>query len=789
MAKKTSAYGIQRPLEDVFPVPIVSARAPTTSDKNFEIGQLWIYTTTGQIYGLANVASGSATWSALGPGASDVDTLTADSGGAISPTAGTIILAGGTNITSVGTAGPGTITFNLDAAITLATSVSSPIYTVAAATDLNINAATGQDIIMKMGDAAGANKVSFVDSASVEVAAIDSNGGWTFGSITFTGLLTASASATIETAGTALNLGSDNSGDAVNLGVGTVARAINVGTSAAAHVISIGNAAAGAITLDTAAGISLDSATASNFTVTGASADLTLGATGGSINITATEAAADAVVITASDGAGGVQIKAGTGGILIGNEADTTTIDVGDIAPTAARTITIGGGTVVTASVTDTIDIGPDGATTNADSVKTVNVNGGGVTTGQVLTNIATGAITSGTHTVSIQSGNAAAGTVATNVSTGTGTKTVNFGNADGLTTVNIDAITLINDSINVNTSINTGTSTGAVSIGNAAAGALAMDTAAGISLDGATASNFTVTGAADLTLNSTAGSVNIDGGEADPAAISIQASDAAGGIDVDFGTGGLAIDGTGGAYVITSDTASSLGVTGGGIDLTLDSAAGRNVITGGEAAADAVRIQADDAAGGIDIDSGTGGITLDSTGAFSIDGATASNVTVTGAAADLTLGATGGSINITATEAAADAVVITASDAAGGIDLTTGGGSIDLSSSGLVSVVADTSSTASPTAAATMNVRVGTATFTGFTTAAAGAQQFTITNSFIGTSSSILVTACNEGGNDAQMTITRVNRASGSMVVTLTNNGAAALNGNVAITFWVLSN
>ena len=789
MAKKTSAYGIQRPLEDVFPVPIVSARAPTTSDKNFEIGQLWIYTTTGQIYGLANVASGSATWSALGPGASDVDTLTADSGGAISPTAGTIILAGGTNITSVGTAGPGTITFNLDAAITLATSVSSPIYTVAAATDLNINAATGQDIIMKMGDAAGANKVSFVDSASVEVAAIDSNGGWTFGSITFTGLLTASASATIETAGTALNLGSDNSGDAVNLGVGTVARAINVGTSAAAHVISIGNAAAGAITLDTAAGISLDSATASNFTVTGASADLTLGATGGSINITATEAAADAVVITASDGAGGVQIKAGTGGILIGNEADTTTIDVGDIAPTAARTITIGGGTVVTASVTDTIDIGPDGATTNADSVKTVNVNGGGVTTGQVLTNIATGAITSGTHTVSIQSGNAAAGTVATNVSTGTGTKTVNFGNADGLTTVNIDAITLINDSINVNTSINTGTSTGAVSIGNAAAGALAMDTAAGISLDGATASNFTVTGAADLTLNSTAGSVNIDGGEADPAAISIQASDAAGGIDVDFGTGGLAIDGTGGAYVITSDTASSLGVTKRGIDLTLDSAAGRNVITGGEAAADAVRIQADDAAGGIDIDSGTGGITLDSTGAFSIDGATASNVTVTGAAADLTLGATGGSINITATEAAADAVVITASDAAGGIDLTTGGGSIDLSSSGLVSVVADTSSTASPTAAATMNVRVGTATFTGFTTAAAGAQQFTITNSFIGTSSSILVTACNEGGNDAQMTITRVNRASGSMVVTLTNNGAAALNGNVAITFWVLSN
>lgn len=39
-----------------------------------------------------------------------------------------------------------------------------------------IAAPAGQDLDIKMGDAAGANKISFLDSASVEVASLDSNG-------------------------------------------------------------------------------------------------------------------------------------------------------------------------------------------------------------------------------------------------------------------------------------------------------------------------------------------------------------------------------------------------------------------------------------------------------------------------------------------------------------------------------------------------------------------------------------------------------------------------------------
>lgn len=174
--KYNKSYGLSNPLQNIFPEPIVAQRVPATSDTGYRLGQLWVDQTTGQIYGLASVASASATWSILGPGASDVDTLTGDSGGALSPTGGNMNLLGGTNITTVGAGS--TVTFNLDAAISLSTSVTSPIYTTSAA-DMNINSAASQDILMQMGDAAGAQKISFEDSASAEVGSLDSNGNLT----------------------------------------------------------------------------------------------------------------------------------------------------------------------------------------------------------------------------------------------------------------------------------------------------------------------------------------------------------------------------------------------------------------------------------------------------------------------------------------------------------------------------------------------------------------------------------------------------------------------------------
>jgi len=114
MAKRTKSYGLNNPLQDVFPVPVRAQRAPTSTDAKFyEVGQIWVDQTTSQIYGLANVSGGSATWSILGPGSSDVDTLTGDTGGALSPTAGNINILGGDGITVDGAGS--TLTINRDA--------------------------------------------------------------------------------------------------------------------------------------------------------------------------------------------------------------------------------------------------------------------------------------------------------------------------------------------------------------------------------------------------------------------------------------------------------------------------------------------------------------------------------------------------------------------------------------------------------------------------------------------------------------------------------------------------
>ena len=96
------------------PKPIQANRAPTTADTGYEIGQLWADTNGTTMYGLSAVSGGSATWNLLGPGASDVDTLTGDTGGAVSPTGGNINIVGGDGLTVAGAGS--TLTINRDAA-------------------------------------------------------------------------------------------------------------------------------------------------------------------------------------------------------------------------------------------------------------------------------------------------------------------------------------------------------------------------------------------------------------------------------------------------------------------------------------------------------------------------------------------------------------------------------------------------------------------------------------------------------------------------------------------------
>lgn len=103
----------------------------------------------------------------LDTGGTIADEFDGDSGTA-QPSGGVLTIAGGTNITTVAAAD--TVTINLDDAITLATSVTSPIYQTNA----------GADLVLNMADDAGTYSVSFTNNSDAEVAFVDSLGGATF---------------------------------------------------------------------------------------------------------------------------------------------------------------------------------------------------------------------------------------------------------------------------------------------------------------------------------------------------------------------------------------------------------------------------------------------------------------------------------------------------------------------------------------------------------------------------------------------------------------------------------
>lgn len=146
----------------------------------------------------------------------------------------------------------------------------------------------------------------------------------------------------------------------------------------------------------------------------------------------------------------------------------------------------------------------------------------------------------------------------------------------------------------------------------------------------------------------------------------------------------------------------------------------------------------------------------------------------------------------IESTEAAATAIELHASNAAGGIALQAGTNGITLSAGGNIEVTPATATVASPADTATINKRVGVATFTGFTTAAAGSQVLSINNTFITATSGLLITATNldVSTNGASVAITAVTQAVGSILFTVTNNGGGALGAgdNILVTFWVIS-
>ena len=113
-------YGFPQALTRVFPAPILSQRVPQTTDYKYPIGQIWVDELGENSYILVYVAANVATWNLMSSEPGTLDTLTGDSGGAISPSAGNINLLG--TASEITTPGAGsTITFSIPAATSVAT--------------------------------------------------------------------------------------------------------------------------------------------------------------------------------------------------------------------------------------------------------------------------------------------------------------------------------------------------------------------------------------------------------------------------------------------------------------------------------------------------------------------------------------------------------------------------------------------------------------------------------------------------------------------------------------------
>tara|TARA_R110002126_G_scaffold51939_1_gene141842 strand:+ start:16446 stop:18986 length:2541 start_codon:yes stop_codon:yes gene_type:complete len=389
----------------------------------------------------------------------------------------------------------------------------------------------------------------------------------------------------------------------------------NGGTSETVKIHSdLGTGVASIDLLSDVGGITLTSGLASNDAVNiaasagGLDVDVAL-----QMSLVSSEAATNAIVIDASNAAGGIDVDCGSGGLIVDAAAGAISLD----SALASNFTVTGAADLSLISTLGSVNVNAEEADAQAISLQSA---AGGLDVDVALQ-------------MSLVSSQAATTAIVIDASDAAGGIDVDCGS-----------------------------------------GGFIVDAAAGaVSLDSALASNFTVTGAADLSLISTLGSVNINAEEADASAISLQS--AAGGLNADVALQmNLASSQNAADAIVISASAGGIDVTATGAageDLDLVCTSGSANLSGGEAIANAVVISA-----------GAGGIDITAPGA--------------GAGLDIDIVNTGGSVNVTATESAADAIVINASGAAGAVQVLSGTGGVVMDS-GLTMNVTAVATAASP--------------------------------------------------------------------------------------------
>jgi filamentous hemagglutinin len=456
---------------------------------------------------------------------------------------------------------------------------------------------------------------------------------------------------------------------------------------------------------------------------------------GGGLVLQSSEASSTAVTISAQDTTGGILISSGTSGVTC-NSTGALSFNSSFSGPAILFTSSAGG---MTFSSADRLEMT---ASTGAGDALTWSAPGSG---GGIVVAVDTGGITmqAADGPVSITSGLGDI-TIGTDSTTGlisiggTGSNTGDFDLAPGtgVQTINIATDPTSGKTVNIATGANSNNVViGSVS-GTGSARLLAGSSGISIASVGGTVS---LGGSTGTSIGAASGNVTISAGN-----------------DISISAGG------GPGVIIDSQTSISLDIEGDG--------SGNINIGGIDITTGIVNLGGTDAhTGNINIGPGVSPQTIN----IATDGTSAKTVNIaTGANSNL--------VNI-GSVLGTSAVFIGA-----------GSGGIDLDANGNVEVPPATTSVASPAATATLNTRVGSVTFTGFTTAASASQQFTINNLLVTTTSALFVTVAhlNASTNGALLVVTDVTQNTGHILVTIQNLGTNPLGAgdNVLLNFWVLS-
>lgn len=722
------AYGMGDNLISLAPDPIVAKRAPTTRDKA-PIGTIWVDQPNDDSYILTSIVANSATWINAGGGTGTFNALTVTTTASI----GTTLLVGGVvtlsnlglGVVQSGATGILTSSAGTDGQILCGSTAAAPAWTSITSATLVITPGAGTLNIEESGGTAN----SFVTDIGGPVAPL-------------VGVTTIAGGTNITTDGTVANTITFNLDNSIIL-AGAVTAGVNFTMSSGICTVTSNADAAQAIYLHANGGTN---ETIDIYSDQGTSvASVNIHSDLGGLTLASGLASADAINLTASNAAGGIDVDYGTGGLSIVGadgaflvETGTAAINIGTDA--VQKVITLGN---VTGTTSVVVDCGTGAASFGASATAHTTTIGSTVGASSTVIQSGTGdVIVTSTDDITVD----CAGVLELNSTAG--------------------IISIANDNDNFNLNLGTAGER-VVTIGN-------VTGATQVVLNSGTAGiQLASTGAGDITINS------------DDTLL----LDADGVLELNSSAGIISIGNDNDAFDINLGTGSSARViTIGNNDTTtsvvVDCGTGACSF-GATATAHITTIGSTDTTSQTIIQSGTGDLTLTSTDDITIDGAGV--VEINSTAGDISIGNDNDAYNVNiGTGAAAKVCTVGSTNTTSSTTVQSGTGGISLEAAGIVDVVPAVDTQAG--AAVTVDANVGVATFTGLSTAAAASQVLTITNAVATVGSAILCSLSTLGANDAQCTITRVVPAAGSFTVTYQNLGAAAVNGDLILTFWILA-